>query len=148
MWSFLRLGPSCNSCVTKSYLQIVSPSPGKSLKIIERGNRGEKWKQGVDWFFYGAPLAFLFYGGPFCDPADAHVAAAHAMLAAESLGLATCMLGLPVYFIKYSGELRKKYGLPKNIQNGVGLIAGYPAVQKRRALRRRLGYVTYFPPRE
>ena len=108
----------------------------------------EKWQQGVDWFFYGAPLAFLFYAGPYSDPADAHVAATFAMLAAEALGLGTCMLGLPIYFIKYDKKLREKYGLPANIQNGVGLIAGYPEVQNHRALRRRLGTVSTFPAKE
>ena len=50
-------------------------------------------RQGVDWFFYDAPLALYFYASPYADPADPLIPATYAMLAGESLGLGTCMLG-------------------------------------------------------
>ena len=53
----------------------------------------EKRDKGEDWFTYHAPAAFLFHYGPMSGQADCHIAATYAMLAAESLGLGSCMLG-------------------------------------------------------
>jgi len=50
-------------------------------------------REGINLVNYDAPLAIYFYGSPYADPADPIVAATHAMIAAESLGLGTCMLG-------------------------------------------------------
>lgn len=97
--------------------------------------------QDVDWFLYGAPLAFYFYGSAASDPADPLIAADHAMMAAESLGLGTCMLGFPGYLFQYSANLRKKYDLPGKIQPGIMLICGYPRYTTQRAVRRRFARV-------
>jgi len=53
----------------------------------------EGMKKGDNLVLYDAPLAMYFYGSPYADPADPLIAATYAMLAAESLGLGTCMLG-------------------------------------------------------
>ena len=71
------------------------------------------------------------------------VAATYAMLAAESLGLGSCMIGTPAYFIKYSKDLKQKYNLPRKNQPGIVVIFGYPRIRFRKALRRRLAKVTY-----
>ncbi len=97
--------------------------------------------QGADWFLYGAPLAFYFYGSAASDPADPLIAADHAMMAAESLGLGTCMLGFPGYLFLYSNALKKKYGLPGKVQPGIMLICGYPRYTAQRAIRRRFARV-------
>lgn len=102
-----------------------------------------KEKEGIDWFFYGAPLAIYFYGGESSDPADALVAATNAMLAGESLGLGTCMLGFPGLVVQFSPGLRKEFGLPKTIQAGVVVIFGYPKYTYHHALKRRFGQVDY-----
>lgn len=62
--------------------------------LIERNKKGE------DWLLYNAPLAIYFYGSPYSDPADPLIPATYAMLAAESLGLGTCMIGSINPFIK------------------------------------------------
>jgi nitroreductase/NAD-dependent dihydropyrimidine dehydrogenase PreA subunit len=98
---------------------------------------------GEDWFFYDAPLALVFYGSAAADPADPLIAATHAMLAGQALGLGTCMLGFPMYVLKYSGKLRKKYGLPDKMQAGVVVIFGHSKVHYHRALRRRFAEVRY-----
>jgi ferredoxin len=97
----------------------------------------EKWAEGKDWLFYNAPLVLYFYGSAYTDPADAVVAATHAMLAGESHGLGTCMLGFPGYIIQYSGSVRKKYSLPKLNQPGLAVIFGYPKYRVRNAVKRR-----------
>jgi nitroreductase len=94
-------------------------------------------RQGVDAFFYRAPVALYWYGSPYADPADPYIAATYAMLAAESLGLGSCLLGFPGYAIKYSRRLKSKYGLPRRLQPGIVMVLGYPAFRHARAIRRR-----------
>ena len=98
-------------------------------------------KKGEDWFFYDAPLALYFYAASTSDPADPYIAATYAMLAAESLGLGSCMLGFTGYAVKYSKKLRRKYKLPAKIQPGICVIFGYPAFNYQKALRRRFAEV-------
>ncbi len=101
----------------------------------------EKSAQGEDLLFYGAPLAIYFYGSPYADPADPIIAATCAMIAAESLGLGSCMIGLPGWGMKYDRRLREKYGVPKGCQPGIVVIFGYPDVKYLRAVRRRFASV-------
>lgn len=103
----------------------------------------EKRAEGVDWLTYGAPLAMYFYTSPFSDPVDPLVAATYAVVAAQSLGLGSCMLGLPAYCFRYSKHLRDQYGIPDKSQHGILVIFGHPAVTYRRAIRRRLAAVTF-----
>ncbi|HRY12477.1 MAG TPA: nitroreductase family protein [Syntrophomonadaceae bacterium] len=103
----------------------------------------EEIAKGHDYLLYNAPLAMYFHCSPYADPADPLVAATYAMLAAESLGLGSCMIGTPAYFIKYSKDLKQKYNLPRKNQPGIVVIFGYPRIRFRKALRRRLAKVTY-----
>jgi len=65
------------------------------------------------------------------------------MLAAESLGLGSCMLGTVPYCFKYSRALRQKYQIPHKSQQGLMLILGYPAIPYQKGIRRRLGTVRF-----
>lgn len=103
----------------------------------------EKADEGVDWFFYQAPLAMYFYGSAYSDPADPVIAATQAMLAGESLGLGTCMLGFPGYIFKYDSAARARYRLPRGMQPGIMLIFGYPRLRFHRAIRRRFARLDY-----
>jgi len=107
--------------------------------VVDMYTSGEK--KGEDWFFYGAPLALYFHGSPYADPADPIIAATYAMLAAESLGLGSCMLGFPPWLVKSSKRLKAKYGLPARMQPGLVVAFGYPAVKYRRAIKRRFASV-------
>jgi ferredoxin len=98
--------------------------------------------RGRDAFTYHAPAAMLFHVGPMGDPADCAIVATYAMLAAESLGLGSCLLGTSAALTR-DKPLKAKYGIPPENKIGVTLILGYPAVQFRHAIRRRLASVTY-----
>jgi nitroreductase len=100
-------------------------------------------RQGIDWFFYDAPLALFFYASRCADPADPLIPATYAMLAGESLGLGTCMLGFPGYVLQVHRKLRAKYHLPQKIQPGIVVVFGYPALRHARALKRRFAQVQY-----
>jgi len=80
-----------------------------------------------------------FYGSPYTDPADPIIAATYAMIAAESLGLGTCMLGAVHPLIqngKKAQKFREKYGIKYTSREGLIVIFGYPAVQFRKGIKR------------
>lgn len=107
----------------------------------------EKDREGVDWFFYGAPLAIYFHASAYADPADPIVAATYAMVAGHSLGLGSTMLGIPGMVMKHSRDLKKRYGIDPEAEAGLVVIFGHPAVRYHRTLRRRFGEVRYWEAR-
>jgi nitroreductase/Pyruvate/2-oxoacid:ferredoxin oxidoreductase delta subunit len=105
--------------------------------LIERNKKGE------DWLLYNAPLALYFYGSPYSDPADPYIPATYAMLAAESLGLGTCMIGSIHPFIRRRRiPLKKKYKISSNNKNGIFLIIGYPKVKYHKGIKRTFARIT------
>lgn len=102
--------------------------------------------KGENLVTYDAPAAFYFYGSPFSDPADPIVAATYAMLAAESLGLGTCMLGGVHPFIQSGGaaaRFRKKQGIRYKSREGLILIIGHPAVKYKMGINRSFANVDF-----
>ena len=100
-------------------------------------------KEGKDYLLYGAPLAMLFQGSPYSDPADSQIAATYAMLAGEALGLGTCMIGAVPPLLKHARQLRKKYPIRPDMKQGLMVLFGYPAVQYVRGVRRSFAHVDY-----
>lgn len=98
--------------------------------------------RGMDAFTYDAPVALLFHHGLMSDDADCHIAATYAMIAAESLGLGSCMLGTTAG-LNHAKTFRTKYGIPPKNKIGLGLVIGHPAVKFHRGLRRRLASVEF-----
>jgi ferredoxin len=103
--------------------------------VAERG-------KGVDCFTYEAPAALLFHHGPMADVADCSIAATYAMLAAESFGLGSCLLGTTVG-LTHAKAFKAKYGIPPKNKVGLGLVLGYPAEKFRKGVRRRLASVKF-----
>jgi len=102
----------------------------------------KKRAEGIDWFTYDAPAALLFHHGPMADPADCHIAATYAMLAAESFGLGSCMLGTTAG-LNYAKPFKAKYGIPPKNKIGLALVLGYPERKFRKGVRRRLASVKF-----
>ncbi|MCI0522405.1 MAG: nitroreductase, partial [Bacteroidales bacterium] len=78
-------------------------------------------------------------GSPYSDPADPIVAATYAMIAGESLGLGTCMLGAIHPLIqngKKAEKLRGKYGIQYRSREGIFVIFGYSAVKYVKGIKR------------
>jgi nitroreductase len=103
-------------------------------------------KEGVDQVTYDAPAAIYFYGSPYCDPADPIIAATYAMIAAESLGLGTCMIGGVHPFVQFgtgSKEFRNKYGIRFKSREGLILIFGYPKINYTKGIRRTFANVDF-----
>jgi nitroreductase len=104
--------------------------------------------KGVNYVTYDAPAALYFYGSPYTDPADPIVAATYAMLAAESLGLGTTMLGGVHPFIQ-SGRAARKFREKQRIRwksrEGLIVIIGYPAVKYKMGINRTFAHVDFMP---
>ena len=99
----------------------------------------ESMKKGEDFVTYDAPLAIYFYGSPYTDPADPIVAATYALMAGESLGLGTCMLGAIHPFIQSGSKakiFREKYGIKFKSREGLFVIFGYPKVKYTKGIKR------------
>ena len=99
----------------------------------------DSMSKGENWINYDAPLAMYFYGSPYSDPADPIIAATYAMIAGESLGLGTCMLGAIHPFIqkgKKARLFRDKYGIKYPSREGLFVIFGYSDVKYTRGVKR------------
>lgn len=106
----------------------------------------DEMKNGNNYINYDAPLAMYFYGTPYSDPADPIIAATYAMLAGETLGLGTCMLGAIHPFIQNGSKasaFRKKYGIRFKSREGLFVIFGHPAVKYHKAVKRTFASVGY-----
>lgn len=139
--------------VSDWFLNIMKPFWGKENDELFRGFvkpciriYTEKMKQGVNVVNYDAPVAMYFYGSQYCDPADPIVAATYAMIAAESLGLGTCMLGAVHPMIqngRRAAKFRKRNEIRSKSREGLFVIMGYPSVKYRKGIKRSFANVDF-----
>jgi len=100
-------------------------------------------KEGTDYLFYHAPVVALFHQSPYADPVDGHIACTYAMIAAESLGLGTCMIGTVAFALDREKKLKEKWGIPADNKVALAMILGYPAFTYKRGIRRTFANVVY-----
>lgn len=99
-------------------------------------------KKGQDFLFYNAPCVIVFHY-PMKDAADSVIACSFATIAAEALGLGSCMIGTLAHGLGASPALKAKWGIPKGHHPAIAMIVGYPAVLYQRGVRRRFSSVKY-----
>lgn len=98
-----------------------------------------------NYLLYDAPLAMYFMASPYSDPADPHISATYAMLAAESLGLGSCMIGSIHPMIQYGAKkLKQKWHIPAKVPSGIVVIFGYPKYKFKSGIKRSFAEVTNF----
>lgn len=139
--------------VSKWFVAIMRPFWGKSNdEMIKRFVRPlfqiyiGSMKKGENLVTYDAPLAMYFYGSPYTDPADPLIAATYAMIAGESLGLGTCMLGGIHPLIQYgkmAKKLREKYNIKYPSREGLFVIFGHPKVKYAKGIHRTFASVDF-----
>lgn len=132
--------------VSRWFLTLMRPFWGKANDEMFKGFirplfkvYPEKMKQNVNVVNYDAPLAMYFYGSPYTDPADPIIAATYAMIAAESLGLGTCMLGAVHPLIQHgkkARQLRERHHIKYTSREGLFVIFGYPEFKFKKGIRR------------
>lgn len=99
-------------------------------------------REGRDLLFYDAPAVLLFHHSPYVDAAEAMIACTYAMLAAESLGLGTTMIGAAAPIIVRNRPLCRRLGIPEGNKPAIALIIGHPAVRFRRGIVRHFASVS------
>lgn len=82
---------------------------------------------------YGAPVFILVFASPdFIDENDCALAAENMMLAAHSLGIGSCWIGLAAG-LGNDTEFLKEVGVPEGYKLIAPLIFGYPARENQKA---------------
>jgi len=94
-------------------------------------------RAGEDVVFWGAPAVLIFHHSPYADVADAMISCTYAMLAAESLGLGSTMIGGAPPILQRNAALCRRLGIPEGNKPAICLILGHPAVRFLRTVRRR-----------
>ncbi len=90
--------------------------------------------RGDDRLFHGAPAVILIASRPgaTCPTEDALLAAAQILLAAESLGLGTCLVGFAVEALRRDPRIRRRLGLPAGEKVRAAITVGVPDVDYQR----------------
>ncbi len=101
----------------KMFKEFVFPLGKMMLEYREKGE---------DLLFYDAPAVMLFYGTELTDKEDMILAASQATIAAEALGLGTCIIGSLSAVFGQNCKLRKKYGIEKQIKSAWDLSSDIP----------------------
>ena len=102
--------------------------------------RGDQ--EGRDKLFYDAPVLLIFHQSPYADALDASIACTYAMLAAESLGLGSTIIGGAPPILQRNKAFCQGLGIPQANKPSIALILGHPAVTFRKTIRRRFSHVS------
>jgi nitroreductase/NAD-dependent dihydropyrimidine dehydrogenase PreA subunit len=135
------------------FLFLMRPFLGKETYKLFRGflkplieSYVDNMDKGKNYVTYDAPAALYFYGSPYSDPADPIIVATYAMIAAESLGLATCMIG-GVHPFTQKGSAAKKFREKQNIRfkskEGLIVLMGYPKIKFKKGIKRSFAHVDW-----
>jgi nitroreductase len=102
----------------------------------------QNYRKGIDKLFYNAPAVIIFHHSPYADAVDATIACTYAMLAAESLGLGSTMIGAAAPILQRNKSICIRWGMPENNTPSIALILGYPAVKFEKSIKRRFTHVS------
>jgi len=102
----------------------------------------DEHRKGHDKLFYDAPALLIFHHSPYTDVLDAGIACTYAMLAAESLGLGSTIIGGAPPILQRNRALRRRLGIPDSNTPSVALILGHPAVRFHKTIRRRFAHLS------
>jgi len=132
IWSWRLMG--------KETYQLIKSFAMPLVQLFSDPNAKDK-----NYLLYDAPLAMYFTATPYSDPADPYIPATYAVLAAESLGLGSCMIGSVHPIIQYGAKkLKQKWNIPAKSPSGIIVIFGYPKYLFKSGIRRSFANVTFF----
>ena len=96
-------------------------------------------RDGRDLLFHGAAAAILVAArrDSSCPGEDAMLATANILLAAEAMGLGSCLIGFATEAIRHSPRIRASLQLPSEEDVHAVIALGYPAVRFARSAARR-----------
>lgn len=100
----------------------------------------EAWEEGRDTVFWGAPAVLIFHHSAYAAEPDAVIACTYAMLAAESVGLGTCVIGGAPPILQRNKSLCARLGIPLGNQLTLALVLGFSKVPFKRGVVRRFSH--------
>lgn len=102
-------------------------------------------KNGIDRYMYHTPAIMFFHANRWTASYEenAHIICTYAMLAAQSLGLGTTIIGMMPPILDRSKTLREKYGIPKDNKVITSLILGHPKYKYRKSVSRNFPSVRF-----
>jgi len=107
----------------------------------------KEWeKTGRDRLFHGATAGIVvgMRPGASCPGEDALLASQNILLAAEALGLGTCLVGFAVQAMRHEPGIKRAIGIPDDETVRAVIAIGHPNVQYARPAGRRPPLVRYF----
>lgn len=115
----------------ENYFQNYHDSIAEGLRLWRR--------EGRDLLFHGAPAAILIGSRPgaSCPKEDALLAAGNIILAAETMGLGSCLIGFAVEALKRDRNLARSLKIPAAETVYAVIALGYPALRFQRPAGRR-----------
>ena len=92
-------------------------------------------RRGGDPILHGAPCVVILHSPAYGHQADvdAGIAMAHGMLAAQALGLGTCLIGFVHESLCTFASLRRAVGIPRGEAARGVMVLGYPDITYHRA---------------
>lgn len=115
------------------------------VPLIDTADRALR-EDGRDMITWNAPAVLVFHApsAGLSNQEDALIAMTQAMLAAESLGLGTCVNGVIQHLLHRDRALRRQVGLPDVCRVYGALLVGHPAGKSfRRTIPRSFARVTW-----
>ena len=98
-------------------------------------------RAGRDSLFYDAPAVLLFHHSPYAEATDAMIACTYAMVAAESLGLGTTIIGGVAPIMERDAAMCRKWGIAEGNTPSIAMIIGHQSVRFRKTIRRHFSSV-------
>ncbi len=127
-WLLSLMRPFTGRTTCEKFRYFIRP-----LAELYVGSRSE----GRDVLFYDAPAVMIFHHSPYAEVVDVTIACTYAMLAAESLGLGSTIIGGAPPILQRNKALCCCLGIPPGNTPAMALILGHPDVKFQRAIRRR-----------
>jgi len=102
-------------------------------------------KNARDYLTYGATAMLVFHSTKYADSFEenCHIVYTYAMIAAEGLGLGSCIIGMIPPIIDQNKQMKERYGIPKDNKVCGCLILGHPRSTHNRSVPRKFKSVRW-----
>ncbi len=143
-----------NSMAERSWLRMFMKLIGKPeldryyreyYESVKEG-MAEFDRTGIDRLFHGAPSAIVVgcKAGATLPKEDSMLAAQNMLLAAHSMGLGSCLIGMAVGAMKNDRKLQRVIGIPNEETIYAVIVLGYPNESYERQAGRKKPVVRFF----
>lgn len=139
-WLFLKT--PVGSMVLRLMMDKLSADLMRNFVLPVSDTIIEARKEKKDLLFYDAPCVILFHY-PMKDTIEPAIACSFATLAAEGLGLGSCMIGTVGPALQGDKKLKARWGIPKKRFPAMAMTLGYPSVTFLNGIRRRFASVEF-----